>query len=68
MAERILTADNVTQQFGGLKALSDVSIYIEKGEIFGLIGPNGAGKTTFFNAITGIFPPPRARSSSKVSP
>ena len=57
MAERILTADNVTQQFGGLKALSDVSIYIDKGEIFGLIGPNGAGKTTFFNAITGIFPP-----------
>jgi branched-chain amino acid transport system ATP-binding protein len=57
VAERILTADSVTQQFGGLKALSDVSIYIDKGEIFGLIGPNGAGKTTFFNAITGIFPP-----------
>jgi branched-chain amino acid transport system ATP-binding protein len=55
--ERILTADSVTQQFGGLRALSDVSIYIDKGEIFGLIGPNGAGKTTFFNAITGIFPP-----------
>ena len=57
MAERILTAENVTQQFGGLKALSNVSIYIDKGEIFGLIGPNGAGKTTLFNAITGIFPP-----------
>ena len=57
MAERILTADSVTQQFGGLKALSDVSIHIDQGEIFGLIGPNGAGKTTFFNAITGIFPP-----------
>jgi branched-chain amino acid transport system ATP-binding protein len=57
VAERILTAESVTQQFGGLRALSDVSIYIDKGEIFGLIGPNGAGKTTFFNAITGIFPP-----------
>jgi branched-chain amino acid transport system ATP-binding protein len=59
MAEkkRILTAEKVTQQFGGLRALSEVSIYIDEGEIFGLIGPNGAGKTTFFNAITGIFPP-----------
>jgi branched-chain amino acid transport system ATP-binding protein len=54
---RVLDAQKVTQQFGGLRALSDVTIYIEEGEIFGLIGPNGAGKTTFFNAITGIFPP-----------
>jgi branched-chain amino acid transport system ATP-binding protein len=54
---RMLNAENVTQQFGGLKALSNVTLYIDEGEIFGLIGPNGAGKTTFFNAITGIFPP-----------
>src|SRR5918992_4601155 len=54
---RMLDAENVTQQFGGLKALSNVTLHIEEGEIFGLIGPNGAGKTTFFNAITGIFPP-----------
>jgi branched-chain amino acid transport system ATP-binding protein len=54
---RMLNVEGVAQQFGGLKALSDVSLHIEEGEIFGLIGPNGAGKTTFFNAITGIFPP-----------
>ncbi|MDQ4143760.1 MAG: ABC transporter ATP-binding protein [Actinomycetota bacterium] len=57
MANRILDVRNVTQQFGGLKALSDVTMYIDEGEIFGLIGPNGAGKTTFFNAVTGIFAP-----------
>jgi branched-chain amino acid transport system ATP-binding protein len=53
----MLNAQNVTQQFGGLRALSSVTLHIDEGEIFGLIGPNGAGKTTFFNAITGIFPP-----------
>ena len=53
----MLNAENVTQQFGGLKALSNVTLHIDEGEIFGLIGPNGAGKTTFFNAVTGIFPP-----------
>jgi branched-chain amino acid transport system ATP-binding protein len=58
---KILDAENVTQQFGGLKALSNVTLHIEEGEIFGLIGPNGAGKTTFFNAITGIFPPTEGR-------
>lgn len=58
---RVLEADKVTQQFGGLRALSDVSVHIDEGEIFGLIGPNGAGKTTFFNAITGIFPPTSGR-------
>jgi branched-chain amino acid transport system ATP-binding protein len=58
---RILDAERVTQQFGGLKALSEVTLHIEEGEIFGLIGPNGAGKTTFFNAITGIYPPTEGR-------
>jgi branched-chain amino acid transport system ATP-binding protein len=52
-----MTVKNVTMEFGGLKALSDVNIEIGEGEIFGLIGPNGAGKTTLFNCITGVYTP-----------
>ncbi|HWT39226.1 MAG TPA: ATP-binding cassette domain-containing protein, partial [Paraburkholderia sp.] len=50
-------ANNVTMQFGGLKALSDIDFHISEGEIVALIGPNGAGKTTFFNMLTGVLPP-----------
>ena len=53
----ILNANKVTKQFGGLTAVKDVDLTIEKGEIRGLIGPNGAGKTTFFNCLTGIYAP-----------
>ncbi len=53
----VLEINNVTKNFGGIHALTDVSFKINEGEIFGLIGPNGAGKTTMFNVITNMFAP-----------
>jgi branched-chain amino acid transport system ATP-binding protein len=52
----LLTLDNVSRRFRGLKAVDDVSFSVDKGEIVGLIGPNGAGKTTLINLITGVHP------------
>ena len=56
MAE-LLKVDNVSMVFGGLRAVSNLSMHIDKGELIGLIGPNGAGKTTAFNMITGVYTP-----------
>jgi len=53
----ILEVKNMTMAFGGLRALDNLDISINAGEIAALIGPNGAGKTTFFNCITGIYKP-----------
>jgi len=55
MSEHLVEATNATIQFGGLRAVDSVNMYIDPGEIVSLIGPNGAGKTTFFNLLTGIY-------------
>lgn len=57
MAEKLLEVKNVSIVFGGLRAVSNLDITINKGELVGLIGPNGAGKTTAFNMITGVYTP-----------
>lgn len=53
----VLKVSNLSKNFGGIKAVTDINLNIEKGQIIGLIGPNGAGKTTFFNLLTGMYSP-----------
>ena len=57
MSETLLSLENVVMKFGGVTALGDVTLNVQKGEILALIGPNGAGKTTVFNVITGVYKP-----------
>jgi branched-chain amino acid transport system ATP-binding protein/sulfate-transporting ATPase len=52
----LLKAEGVTKRFGGVVALDDLALEVDRNEIVGLIGPNGSGKTTFFNVVTGIYP------------
>jgi len=58
----VIQIENLTKNFGGVRAVNDVTLAIEKGSITGLIGPNGAGKTTLFNCIAGTISP----SSGKI--
>lgn len=53
----LLNVENMGIQFGGLKAVQGVNLYLNSGELVGLIGPNGAGKTTSFNMLTGVYTP-----------
>ena len=53
----ILEMQNVDKHFGGVHAIDNFSVKIEKGKVHGLIGPNGAGKTTAFNLLTGVYKP-----------
>lgn len=53
----LLEAQNLSISFGGLRAVDNFNLQIEKGQLYGLIGPNGAGKTTVFNLLTGVYKP-----------
>ena len=53
----MLSVKGLSISFGGLKAVNNFAINIEKGQLYGLIGPNGAGKTTIFNLLTGVYKP-----------
>lgn len=59
----VLQLEHITMQFGGVVAVNDLSLEVNKGEIVALIGPNGAGKTTAFNCITGVYEPTNGRIS-----
>ena len=59
--ENVLRVSDVTMQFGGVVAVNNFSMEVNKGDIIGLIGPNGAGKTTAFNCITGVYAPTNGR-------
>ncbi len=57
----LLSVENISLRFGGLKALSDVSFHVKPGELFSIIGPNGAGKTSMLNCISGRYTPTEGR-------
>jgi len=61
MGENVLRLEDITMQFGGVTAVNNLSLSVDKGEIVALIGPNGAGKTTVFNCITGVYQPTNGR-------
>ena len=54
MSENVLTIENATMQFGGVVAVDNLNLKVDKDQIVSLIGPNGAGKTTAFNVVNGV--------------
>ncbi len=65
MNRKILEVDGLCKDFGGLRAIADLSFYVKEGEIFSIIGPNGSGKTTLFNVITGFLAPTKGKITFK---
>ena len=61
MSETVLRLEDLTMQFGGVVAVDNLSLEVNKGELVALIGPNGAGKTTAFNCVTGVYEPTNGR-------
>lgn len=66
--ENVLQMQNITMQFGGVVAVNNLSLEVNRGEIVALIGPNGAGKTTAFNCITGVYQPTNGEISFEGKP
>lgn len=62
MAKILLEMKNITKTFPGVKALDNVNLQVEEGEIHALVGENGAGKSTLMNVLSGIYPPMKATS------
>jgi len=65
MNRKILEVEGLCKDFGGLRAIADLSFYVKEGEIFSIIGPNGSGKTTLFNVITGFLAPTKGKITFK---
>lgn len=59
----VLQADGLVKEFGGLRAIDDLSVSVDLGELVGVMGPNGAGKSTFFNCVSGVVVPDSGRVS-----
>ena len=65
MSENVLTIENATMQFGGVVAVDNLNLKVDKDQIVSLIGPNGAGKTTAFNVVTGVYAPTNGACGSR---